>query len=490
MSVSIAKGSQFLGLPLLVARNVLRAWAASGTGNVQAIGQRRDVALHPATVAVLIEEFRQRGLIGREQRGLSVIEEGLTESGRALASAKGTKRAPRAKAKAIFDAYIENCAKLNARPDLPFQIDQVWLFGSMLDEEKAEVGDVDFVPILSTTPEALDFDEEKRQYYDLADKLGITCRGGIGSLDDLGLKERVRSHLTFDGSRHPLLAPNKLEQLTKLGAPCRLVFDAKRGGRVDDPLLPRHPDSLGRSNKVGPPRMMPQLNVSQGPVEPTAPSIAIPPFMDGHDAMVRISATRDLPHDIVRLLRFGSFRRPTLVTGAPASARQKPAAMEGLDLTGCDGRSRFGLLVASPAADPYRPDEGPFQFGFVVERSITVDDGATDYRVTITQYAPDYLPTDEALVQAELALHAVMEADVERILRRDAEIGASTELRIDVGSEFGARQPEGVSTLVSNLRADVDALVRAAEERTGQATTLKPAPEADHDLQHIRAASF
>ena len=483
MSVSIAKGSQFLGVPLLVARNVLRAW--TGCRNVQVIGQRRDVALHSATVAVMIEEFRQRGLIGREQRGLrSVDDDGLTQAGRALASAKGNKRAPRAKAQAIFDAYIENCAKLNARTDLPFRIEQVWLFGSMLNEEREDVGDVDFVPIFSRTSDALDFDEEQRQYDRLADSLGISRRG---LLDGVFIDERVRSRLTLNGSRHPLLAPNNLEQLTSLGAPCRLVFDAERGGRVDDPVLPRHPESRGKSDGIGPPRTMPRLDAPQGSVEPSASSIAIPSFILGHDALVRISATRNLPHDTQRMLRFGSFARPTLVTGEPSSVREKSAAMEGLDLTGCDGRWKFGLLVGSPAADPYRPDEGPFQFGFVVERSITINDGVTDYTVRITQYAADDdVPTGEGLMQAELSLHALMEADVERILRRDAEIGVSTQLRIDVGSEIAARQAERLSMLVDNLRADVAALVRAAEVRTGQAASL----EAIFDLQPVLAASF
>lgn len=489
MSVSIAKGSEFLGVPLLVARNVLRAWAAYENGNVHAIRQRRDVALHHATVAVLIEEFRQRGLIGREDRGLrGFTEHGLTDAGKALAGAKGGKRAPRAKAQAVFDAYLDNCAKLNARSDLPFRIEEIWLFGSMLDEERGDVGDVDFVPVFAPTDTSLDFDAERMQYSILADRLGLASKGG---LDGLFLHDRVRSHLTFGGSRNPLLAPNELEQLTDLGVPCRLVFDAKRGGRVSDPILRRHPDSRGRSDKVGQPLMMPRLDAPQGPIEPVDPALAIPVRIDGNDALTDISVGRDLSNDTRDLLESMFVGRPALVSEAIGPDRGKSATMEGLDLTGCDGRSKFGLLIASPAASPYRPDEGPFQCGFVVERSITADGGVTNYRLWITQYADDGdPPTERNLIEAELALHAVMQADVERILRRDAEVGASTRLCIDIGSEAAARQAEEVETLESHLRSDVDPVVRAAVERTGQDAVLELVLEPATDMQAARIAAL
>lgn len=41
---------------------------------------------------------------------------------------------------------------------------------------------------------------------------------------------------------------------------CRLVYDRKRGGRVDDPILASHPASLERAETVPPPAEMPDLD--------------------------------------------------------------------------------------------------------------------------------------------------------------------------------------------------------------------------------------
>ena len=64
MSTNIDCDQTFLGLPLLKVRNALKAWRYGWTTDAHDIALRKDVDLNPRMAMVLLEELRDRGLIG------------------------------------------------------------------------------------------------------------------------------------------------------------------------------------------------------------------------------------------------------------------------------------------------------------------------------------------------------------------------------------------------------------------------------------------
>ena len=79
MSVSIEKGATFLGIPLVAVRNVLKAWRYGKTEDAHEIAIRKDVNLDPRTVMILLDELRDRDLIGPEKSEIGREFDGLSE---------------------------------------------------------------------------------------------------------------------------------------------------------------------------------------------------------------------------------------------------------------------------------------------------------------------------------------------------------------------------------------------------------------------------
>jgi|ERR1700721_3014111 hypothetical protein len=71
----------------------------------------------------------------------------------------------------------------------------------------------------------------------------------------------ITDRALYGTRRHSLLAgvQSDISDLAELGAPCRLIYDRARGGRVNDPILPRHPQSNGRQNDLALAAEMPDL---------------------------------------------------------------------------------------------------------------------------------------------------------------------------------------------------------------------------------------
>jgi predicted nucleotidyltransferase len=203
--------------------------------------------------AIVFEECLDRGLIVEDDEKYE-----LSAAGETMAGAKAGKRAPLSRALALVDELLDRAADLNADTQAVNFVDQIWLFGSTMRGEET-VGDIDMAIVTHRRPP---FDADWRALRAQVDRLLAerddvpTVRSFIWSGEEW-LVERA----LFGKRRHPLLAGVHfdLRDLKKLGVPCRLIFDRKRGGRVDDNIMARHPDSPGRSNEIDPPRTLPSL---------------------------------------------------------------------------------------------------------------------------------------------------------------------------------------------------------------------------------------
>ncbi|SFL68239.1 hypothetical protein [Methylorubrum salsuginis] len=258
MGATIGKGATFLDVPLIKVRNLLKAWHRGNRSDIWRIAELKAVDLDPRTAMVLLEELRDRGLLGPEEMEDRPPEDGLIEAGLALAGAGARKRTPKAAAQRILDRFLDACTAVNARSDLPFEIREVWLFGSMLDPAVEAVGDIDLVVQQGRTAAFEGGDRAWKRYRQLGKEMGAPQASGLmGSI--FGAQIFVERQLLHGGHRHPLLSMNGADELRDLACPCRLVFDASRGGRVGDPILHRHPASKGKSNRIGDKRRMPDL---------------------------------------------------------------------------------------------------------------------------------------------------------------------------------------------------------------------------------------
>jgi predicted nucleotidyltransferase len=439
----IGRGSTFFGVSLTKARNALLAWRYGETEDAHRIAIRKDVELDVATVVALLDEFRERGLIGREEQEYGEPIDGLTDAGRAFVQAR-IKRVAKARGWKALGEVLEACRGINAREDLPFFVDEVWLFGSMLEEEKTEVGDVDLVVTTSMRP-GYDIRTAHKRYDHLADELGINRSKGVLRYSAAGA---VQSHLIYGARRNPLLAPNDLESLKRLACPTKLVFDRARGDRVDDPVLPRHPLSEGRSESVQPPLVLPGLTTLRRPIRPVSALLTDP--RSWHWAP--LEASGPWPPDSVeyRVVRrcIGPDYPSNYATfaigpeGIPARfVRNVVLKRAGKRLAGLDGKYRFALVFGDE--EPYQPfARGPRperrftpDAVLVVRRSVNERDGKALWQMTLEGEMRRGRSVDLGTVDAAVWwLHLIAKADSVKLVGRAAEVGIEPRLSMRVAA--------------------------------------------------------
>ncbi len=429
MSVFLSKGEQFIGVPLMKIRDLLAYWERSGERTGWRYGKLRGVKLSPFTVAVLIEELRDRGLIGL---GVDMYgrpqEDGLTERGKALASAKAALRTPKAEAFKVLEGMLEAADGINARPGLPFSIARIWLFGSMIDPEKPDVGDIDFhveygAPSAEADPEIL-----IGQHFELAAELDPPS--GLGNF---AVFDWVRERLLFGARKHRLLAPADKDELVDLGCECRLIFDAARGGRVDDAVLPRHPASEGPRSDLPPRRTMPDLKPGEAAIAPIDVKLLVPRLLYQDDFQTGFpSKTNPEKASAAYLAHRG--RMPMVVCAPPSAEAPVPSGTSAaLDLAKCDGRSLFAVLLEIPQV-PFDPD---LKVGCTVllGRTIVPPGSGKEHwtwRMTVEGYDDGgTFPTPEMLMMLRWVVHVCLQADIERMVRRGLEDGGFPPFKLE-----------------------------------------------------------
>lgn len=453
----LSKDADLLGVPLLKVRNLLQAWHQSGRlRNIEQISRKRGIELPQASTAVLVEELRDRGFIGDVAGDFVIpVVDGLTAKGRALGSAKATARTRKEKALQVFDGLLDAAERINARGDLPFRVREIWLFGSMVDPSKADVGDIDFCLEIDRPPAFDDWDEAMNRYRALARELDAP--------NSADAYKWVKERMLYGARRHQLLAPNDVDRLIRMGSPCRLAFDDRRGGRVDDAVLARHPGSSGRDPSMPEPSRMPDMAAPSGSFGPVHIDLLIPRYLDERGFADSFPTWTSYWPEVRARDRYHG--RPPEIVSDPVSETVE-FMPEDIDPAKCDGRSSFAMVVMPP--DPVRNDDGSFDPGctLVVGRSIDAGQDGFVYRLNIEQFSyGGRTPTDDMLVMARWVLNRCMQADIERIALRSREAGVSFDLKVELDAAASVPATTG---LLIDLDDDVLELVRSATARLGR----------------------
>jgi predicted nucleotidyltransferase len=261
MTTTIDKDAKFLGVSLVVGRNMLNAWSKSSTRDISEIASKTDVQQTIPNAIALMSEFEANGLIGKDSDFDYRDEGGLTTKGRGLANANAISRTLKSKAVPILEELLDRIKATTSIKDFPRRITKVWIFGSMIDDAKHDVGDID---IVIESECAADFSKISVQDFDkstlkrFASVIPRSAVTGHRALDEIVMDKYV-----FGKKRHRLFSPLDAAMLRSLHCPCKLVYDAERGGAVSDPVIPHHPDSKERGTHIFPRAVMPEL-VSSG----------------------------------------------------------------------------------------------------------------------------------------------------------------------------------------------------------------------------------
>lgn len=258
MGISFGSETRIAGYRLSLYKNGIGAYSRTQSAS-RFIDIMSNFPLRPDG-AIIYEECLDRGLIDGEM-------EKITEEGRIIARSKTVARTPAAKGWKLLDAFLDRVDALNADPEAISRVDEIWLFGSLMRGEDS-IGDIDLA-IGRTSRKPGDFDGDLEGTKALVAAFPDAPQSWTWPWDRIDWLYR---RAVFGPRRHRLLAgvQDGMTDLALLGVPCRLVYDRARGGWVEDPILPRHPTSKGRSNEMDPLPEIPDL--APVPIRP----------MDGH----------------------------------------------------------------------------------------------------------------------------------------------------------------------------------------------------------------
>ncbi len=249
MTLTFSASDRIAGFSPALFRKTLRTFAGRSNPG-QLIGQ----ALFSDTRqgAIVYEECLDRGMIqppGVDESRTRRTHRGVTAAGISVIGSASS-RMPKAKAEKCLSDLLDRIEAMNASPDTTRLIDEIWVFGSMLRDVET-VGDIDIAVVSSCGRPDLEgkarIKEITRQFRDR--------RGPYKSIDSMiGMEEWLEKTAIFGGRMPKIFSGfhGGYDDLLALAVPCRLVYDRSRGGRVSDPVLPRHPKSTGRHASILP----------------------------------------------------------------------------------------------------------------------------------------------------------------------------------------------------------------------------------------------
>ncbi|NTF17428.1 hypothetical protein G6L37_03250 [Agrobacterium rubi] len=246
-----------LGFPVAKLKALLTSWDRTGKDYYD-LSRLAGVSVSYGATAALIGEAWRLGLIGFTDADRSEWDTeprlGLTLGGAALVTAVSRARTSKQKASVVVDQLLSNAQELMSDAKSPVKPDRIWIFGSYIDPEKDDVGDIDIV-VESSRTNVVEYSGMlayiRSNYPGFLPKLT-----GFDRYAPCGVFERRKLYGT---RRHPLLAPNDIGTLERLHRPCALFFDAARGGIIEPEFHQYHPNSKERSSSIKERLVMPDL---------------------------------------------------------------------------------------------------------------------------------------------------------------------------------------------------------------------------------------
>ncbi len=268
MSVSINLNQTFRGIQLRNLRPLLAEWLL-GSRSFSHLSRLSKIDLDEYTIVGLIEECHRAGFMDfqpaeRARPGVENKFLKLTGQGIGIASAAATKRTDKAIAYGHLNKLLERCRANNANELSPIEIGEVWIYGSMLDDEKLDVGDIDLV-VLARRKEAFKGQSITRHIDEHFPGLLPETRDSLFFDADSTFTQKI----VYGPRRHAIFSPNSLDILIKLHQPCAKAFDIEAGGVIEIVKLPHHPLSTGRADSIQPRATMPIFPVPLHPFTPT-----------------------------------------------------------------------------------------------------------------------------------------------------------------------------------------------------------------------------
>ena len=252
MGISFDRDLRIAGYRASIFKNALVGYLR--TQSPTSLIDLKSIFPHRRDGAIVYEECLDRGLIDRTTGK-------VTEAGLTLVRTKVMARTPLNKAKAVLEAFLGRVEQLNQDAEAISRVDEVWLFGSLMREEAA-VGDIDLAIARSSSDRFENLDAQVRHAKALLTHFPDVPRHWAWPWDRIDWLYR---RAIFGARRHPLLAgaTDGIDDLTSLGVPCRLIYHRVRCGRVDDAIVPLHPQSNGRLDTVDPVPVVPDLTPAQ-----------------------------------------------------------------------------------------------------------------------------------------------------------------------------------------------------------------------------------
>lgn len=433
MGVSFDQSVRIAGYRPAVFKEALRDFARTRSpGNVIDLKSifplRRDGA-------IVFEECLDRNLISPSE------ENGLSEAGATFARGKAKQRAPLQHAEKLLEQFLDRVHEHNLDLDGVRYIEKVWLYGSVLRKEDT-VGDIDLALVIQRRLAYLhdhDAREERvdsllAHYPDVPSNQPLWWTG----------EEWITRRQVFGKKRHPLLSgvQEEVSDLIGLGVSCRLIYDRERGGRVSDPELPRHPDSVGRRNDMPASAQMPDL--TPNPIRP----------MDGRWIAGFQSWGGVSPYHIFRGWTdeahhlFPHYPKNLRVVADGFDLRNSPWLPKRLKSGGLDGREAVAIIDATAF----------WGTSIVLRRHIETSSSRWTLRVWFEDLEIFRRRTrvDLATLPDMAAAAALIVAvDAERMLRRAAEQESPPEIHVllDRGKLSGDMETDFFDTISEHLRA-------------------------------------
>lgn len=279
MTNHLARSSRIVGLPTTMLKAAMASWSRSGKG-VEELAALRAISVTPGVAAAMIGEAWIRGLMDFVDEHWVCAEQGgfgLTREGMALATAQRRGRTRKHLASAVVDEMLSRAQALMHDKLAPRKVDKIWLFGSFIDPDKEDVGDIDLV-VEDYRTGVVDYDQSHQ--YILENYPGL-LRGIDDFYRRLAADELFLTKTLFGPRRHPLLAPNDLRTLIDLHRPCALVFDRAQGGIIAPRHFAHHPDSKRRAETIHDRLELPDLDRHDEVFRLTPPAVVDRSFRPG-----------------------------------------------------------------------------------------------------------------------------------------------------------------------------------------------------------------
>lgn len=276
MTTHLDRSATILGFPASKLKAALKSWERSGKP-FDDIADLAQVSTRPGVAAALMGEAVLRNLVSFVDDDWKESNDGglgLTREGVALVAATQRGRTKKAKASPVVEAVLSRAQALMEDELAPRKVDKIWLFGSYIDPEKDDVGDIDIV-VESYRTDVVPF--ANIYHHVLENYPGMVS-------EDADFDQRLRAEdvfvkkSVFGPRKHALLSPNSVDILIDLHRPCALFFDRARGGVITPEFFEHHPESTGRGDNIRDRLSLPDLDRRSPTFLLTPPMVVDPRF--------------------------------------------------------------------------------------------------------------------------------------------------------------------------------------------------------------------